>query len=312
MLRMILSRMRRFLPALLLAGAVVSAQQVPDTEFSPQVAGPAFAEGEGPRVGIDEGHFNFHTAGGRYSPFAQLLTRDGFVVTPLSGKFDRSTLAEIDVLVISNALNARNVEDWSLPTPSAFEPGEVAAVRDWVAGGGALLLIADHMPFGGAAEELGRAFGFSFTNGYASQPGSGGGPLAFNRSDGSLNDHSVVRGRDSTERVDRVVTFTGQAFGAESGHGLLELPEGAIVLLPKAAGEFLPDTPRARAAGLYQGATRVLGEGRVAAFGEAAMFSAQLAGPNRMPMGMNSAGAEQNAQFALNVMHWLVGLLPEQ
>jgi hypothetical protein len=49
----------------------------------------------------------------------------------------------------------------------------------------------------------------------------------------------------------------------------------------------------------------------VAVFGEAAMFSAQLAGPARMPMGMNHPLAKQNTQFALNVMHWLSGMLDE-
>ena len=33
----------------------------------------------------------------------------------------------------------------------------------------------------------------------------------------------------------------------------------------------------------------------------------QLAGPERRPVGMNAPDAEQNAQFVLNVMHWLEG-----
>ena len=49
--------------------------------------------------------------------------------------------------------------------------------------------------------------------------------------------------------------------------------------------------------------------GPAAFFGEAAMFSAQVTGPERRPMGMNAPGAEQNAQFVLNVMHWLSGLM---
>jgi hypothetical protein len=38
------------------------------------------------------------------------------------------------------------------------------------------------------------------------------------------------------------------------------------------------------------------------------MFSAQVAGPQRNPMGMNHPSAPQNAQFLLNVMHWLSGV----
>jgi hypothetical protein len=41
------------------------------------------------------------------------------------------------------------------------------------------------------------------------------------------------------------------------------------------------------------------------------MFSAQVTGPERRPMGMNAPGAEQNSQFVLNVMHWLSGLIGE-
>jgi hypothetical protein len=50
----------------------------------------------------------------------------------------------------------------------------------------------------------------------------------------------------------------------------------------------------------------------VAVFGEAAMFTAQVSGANRRPMGMNDPGAPENAQFLLNVLHWLTGLLPER
>jgi hypothetical protein len=48
-----------------------------------------------------------------------------------------------------------------------------------------------------------------------------------------------------------------------------------------------------------------VGRGRIAVFGEAAMFSAQLAGSENEPMGMNAPEAMQNHQLLLNVMHWL-------
>jgi len=41
------------------------------------------------------------------------------------------------------------------------------------------------------------------------------------------------------------------------------------------------------------------------AIDEAAMFSAQLAGPQQIPIGMNSPDATRNYQLLLNVMHWL-------
>ena len=56
-----------------------------------------------------------------------------------------------------------------------------------------------------------------------------------------------------------------------------------------------------------KGGIRYFGRGRVACFGEAAMFTAQLSSGN--PMGMNHPDASRNTQLLLNVVHWLTGLL---
>jgi hypothetical protein len=298
--------------AVLLGGfaAPVPAQQVADSAFAPAVPHPAFAEGRGPVVLLDEAHFNFHTASGRYFTFARLLRRDGFVVRPLTAPFSAASLAGARVLVIANALAERNRQDWSLPTPSAFTPDEIAAVREWVLAGGALLLIADHMPFPGAAGDLAAAFGFALLNGYVGEGNPG--PIVFRRSDGSLASHPVTEGRSTAERVDSVTSFTGEAFRAGSGSPLMVLRPGSVIHYPTVAGQITATTPSEPIGGLFQGAVTVAGRGRVAVFGEAAMFSAQLAGPTRAPMGMNAPAAAQNPQFLLNVMHWLVGLLPER
>jgi len=49
------------------------------------------------------------------------------------------------------------------------------------------------------------------------------------------------------------------------------------------------------------------GEGRIVVFGEAAMFSAKLAGPGKIKAGMNHEMAEENHQLLLNIVHWLDG-----
>ena len=283
-----------------------SAQQVADSAFVPHVGRPAWNSGTGPVVLLDEAHVNFHTLDGRYYTFGRLLAGDGLVVRPLRTTFTREALAVARLLVIANALNPRNREDWSLPTPSAFSPAEIAAVRDWVRDGGSLLLIADHMPFPGAAQDLAAAFGIRMLNGFAAPPGDNRGPIVFRRSDGSLRDHPVTTGRSAAERIDSVVSFTGQAFYADSAAPLMVLPQGVTVLLPTVAWQFSDSTPTVSGAGALQGAATSYGKGRVAVFGEAAMFSAQLAGPKRNPMGMNAPIAAQNPQFLLNVVHWLV------
>jgi hypothetical protein len=250
---------------------------------------------------------------GRYAPFARLLRADGYVVEPLRAPLSAESLRRARVLVIANAMADRNAGgDWTLPTPGAFTAAEVTAVRRWVEAGGALLLIADHMPFGGAAEDLAAAFGAFITNGYATDDTCAADEFHFSRANGLLADHPITRGRDATERVTEVRTFTGEAFRvtAPGGAPLLTLAPNSVLLLPTKAWEFGPATPRIPAGSMLQGAAIVAGRGRVAVFGEAAMFSAQVSGAVRRPMGMNAPNAAQNAQFLLNVMHWLTGLLP--
>jgi hypothetical protein len=217
-------------------------------------------------------------------------------------------LRDARVLVIANALPDSG--EWVLPARPAFTPAEVASVERWVREGGSLLLIADHMPFPGAAEDLARAFGIAFTNGFAlAMPGNSG-EFVFRRVDHSLADGPVTNGRNRAERIDSVRSFTGQAFRLLGpGVPLLEVGPDAVVLLPQAAWQFDSTTARIPAAGMLQGALLRHGRGRVAVFGEAAMFSAQVSGPGRTPMGMNAPRAPSNAQFTLNVLHWLTGLL---
>src|SRR5262249_18070825 len=96
------------LALVLLMASSARAQQVADTSFNPPMAKPAYPHGKGPRVVIDSGHHNFHTAEGRYLPFAELLRRDGYRVSGASSPFTAEALKAADVLVIANALAAVN------------------------------------------------------------------------------------------------------------------------------------------------------------------------------------------------------------
>ncbi len=278
---------------------------MPDTAFHPPLGRPAFAAGRGPVVAVDAAHHNFHTIDGRYAPFAALLRRDGYRVVSLDAPFTDAALAPVRLLVVANALAAANETSWVNPVLPAFTPAEVASVRHWVEGGGALLLIADHMPFGGAAATLGEAFGFRLANGFALD--SAGGDLApFTRAAGTLGDHLVTLGRTPGERVEQVQTFTGQAFPLPAGAtALLRLPAGSRQLFPDTAWAFSATTRVEPAEGLAQGAVLEVGRGRVAVFGEAAMFSAQLAGSARRPVGMNAPAAAGNVVLLRNLVRWL-------
>ncbi|MFT3807246.1 hypothetical protein [Arenimonas sp.] len=292
-----------------------AAQQVPDKDFRPAVGAPTFTEGQGPVVCLDEAHHNFHTLDGRFFAFGALLQRDGYVVQPSRGAFDAKTLSPCTVLVISNALP--NTEDWAgypSPTPFAFTASEVEAVKQWVDGGGRLLLIADHQPLAGAAANLAAAFDVRFTDGFAFEGFTDEAkrevierPTIFRRSDGGLADHAITRGRNEAESIASLRSFTGQAFRAPANaQALMVMPKGSVSLQPKTAWAFQADTPYLDVGGWLQGAVMPVGQGRAAFFGEAAMFSAQLAGPQKQPMGMNAPEAERNGQFVLNLMHWLI------
>ncbi|GHC10578.1 DUF4350 domain-containing protein [Thermomonas carbonis] len=294
---------------LLFASLPCLAQQVGDREFAPKVSPSAFAEGKGPVVCLDEAHHNFHTLDGRFHAFGALLRRDGYVVQPNRSVFDATSLSACAVLVIANAQPSdANWNDYPTPTPSAFAPAEIAAVREWVQGGGRLLLIADHMPLAGAALALAAAFDVEFSDGFAF---AGVGdeakakPTLFRLDEGTLADHAILRGRNADEAIAQLRSFTGQAFRAPGAQPLMVLPAGFISLHPAKAWKFDDATPRVEVGGWLQGAVKHVGKGRAAFFGEAAMFTAQSTGTERRPMGMNSPDAEQNAQFVLNLLHWL-------
>jgi hypothetical protein len=313
--------MRTFACAALVVAtaAAIAAQQVPDRSFKPPVGRPAYADGTGPTVCVDEAHANFHTLENRFWAFGELLRRDGYAVRSSRATFNRDSLARCHILAISNAqLNEGEWDSYPYPTPSAFTREEVAAAHEWVRGGGRLLLIADHMPLAGAAASLAAVFGVDFTDGFAVEGFATEAereaaflrPTMFRTSDGTLRPHAIVRGRDATESVAAVRSFTGQAFRAPAhAEAVLVLPETFISLMPEKAWQFGPLTRRVAVGGWLQGAVMSVGSGRAAFFGEAALFSAQVTGPAKRPMGMNAPGAEQNAQFVLNVMHWLSRLL---
>ncbi len=118
--------------------------------------------------------------GGLYKPLADLLTADGYRITPNAETFTPRLLERFDILVISNALGAAAVFPPEASNPSftpeasnpAFTTEESGAVRDWVQGGGSLLLIADHAPMGAANAGLAQRFGVEMSNGRTVDPGN--------------------------------------------------------------------------------------------------------------------------------------------
>lgn len=287
------------LPNLLLA------QQIADTTYNPIILNPEYEFEEGPVVFIDEGHFNFHTKDGRYLAFTRLLERDGYNVQSFNGEFETKKLQNCKILVIANALNELNKDNWSLPTPSAFTDEEIDILQNWVKDGGSLFLIADHMPWPGASESLANRFGFRFYNGFNISVAS---PAYFQRVTNTIRDNPITNGRNETEKVIKIPVSEGQAFKIpDDATPILVFDRRSLILMCDTAWQFNSNTRVINIEGWSQGAFNKFGNGRVVMFGEASLFSAQLQGPEKRKMGMNREDAQDNFRLLLNIIHWLDG-----
>ena len=155
---------------------------------------------------------------------------------------------------------------------------EADETRRWVAEGGRLLFIADRDSSATVAD-LAASFGIAF--GDAVRAGR------FRVADHTLRPHAIVRGRHAKESPASITVFAGLP---------MRMPDEAEPLLVTTDGAVL-------------GAVMRVEMGRAAFFGDPALFTAQIAGPDRRPVGMNARGSEQNFQLVLNVMHWLSGVI---
>lgn len=113
----------------------------------------------------------------------------------------------------------------------------------------------------------------------------------------------MTRGRNAGERINKVIAFTGQSLkGPAESIPFMKLADSAQDTMGGPNRSFVS------AAGRAQGIALKFGKGRAIFLGEAGMLSAQVAGPQRIPFGMNRPGID-NRQLALNIMHWLSRLL---
>jgi hypothetical protein len=148
--------------------------------------------------------------------------------------------------------------------------------------------------------------------------------LVYSRENGRLGSHVILEGREASERLNLVRTFTGQSLGVpQDASILLRFPDTAreapntdtLNAAGAAAASGGPHPPGTFSlAGRAQGLAMTVGKGRIVVLGEAGMFTAQAVvfppgqeGRN-FKFGMNLPGTDDK-QFALNVMHWLSGAI---
>lgn len=289
-----------------LSSSGIMAQQRPDTTFVTELEKPIFAKGKGPAICIDAAHNNFHTSETGFAPFSKVLRLDGFVIRSVTEtlQMDLEPLKDCQVFVVANPLHESNINNWRLPNPSAYSEKEISHLNDWIRTGGSLFLIADHMPFAGAAEKLARSFGFEFNNGFASLEKEENEPDLFNQSNGRLVIESLP-----DKNISSITTFTGSAFKYPSeANPILLFKEGDFSLEPEIAWQFNDSTKTISLEGYSQGAIMDYGEGKLAIFGEAAMFTAQIIDTpqGEFKVGLNNKEmAPQNLEFLRSLIKWL-------
>ncbi len=316
--------------SLLILTASASAQQIADSTFHYPIPEPAYAVGEGPVVCVDAGHENFHTATGRYYPFAELLRGDGYRVRETADAFAASSLAPCEVLVIASADSPGADDAGRYPHPSAFTEAEITALLRWVHhDGGSLLLIVDHSPWPGAAADLGHAFGVHFFEGYtgscqfgppneealAAAAEEAGVTAEFLRDRlprGTFGEHVILGGRGGADSVTSVLAFGGSAFyGSKQVEPILVLDPDHPSFTPTGrnlGGLGRDEQPSYDLGGWLQAGALRFGSGRAVFLAEAAMCTAQIFRPGtdrETKRGMNTAMAGGNPAFCLNVVRWL-------
>lgn len=293
-------------PILVAVGLVACRQRV---NVDTRVARPAFSDG--PVLLFDAGHNNRHAIGDTYRTFAELIRHDGVRIEEVKGTFTAELLARGRMLAV---VCAKSKSDTS--AESAFTAPEIAAVTQWVRGGGALLLVVDHYPFPNAAESLLNALGLEPAKGMTFDPANCRAPddsrIVFRRDNGLLASHPITNGRDESETVNVVETFTGDAVKPRSAEitPLLKLGPQAVNRVGRPVVSKQGSTTRTEvqfgepraAKGYAQCAAFELGQGRVVVGAEAAMWTAQLNGDR--PIGMNAPGNDDR-QFVLNAVRWL-------
>ena len=290
-----------------------------DPGFDAAVAEPAYS-GDGPSVLFDEGHYNFHKSEGRYKPFADLIRSDGYRITVNTSRLNRKLLDGHDILISANALGLGGSLQMAVArlglevnlTGSAFDEDECLAVESWLRQGGALLLIADHALLGAASDSLARRFGVMMSNRFAMDeqhhdPESGErGLQVYSRENGLLGNHPITEGRSEFERLDMVMTFSGQSLRfPPKANPFLLLPESAFELPRRNA----PDSQARSVAGSAQGIALEFGQGRVVILADAASLTSQIISGDDRSLSFGMSPQNDNRQLALNILHWLSRLL---
>ncbi len=277
---------------------VFAQQQRPDLDFDLSVANPKYTGENTVLIGVDASHNNLHTINNGFQPFAKLLRADGYQLQSVS-IITSENLKMLNTFIIANPIHESNIGEWKRPVENAFNVQEIEVLKTFVINGGSLMVIADHMPYAGATNELAKAFGFSYEDGFVMNEKQVWPPEVYSKKQGNLYETVI------TKNIDSLAGFTGSGLKApKRAIKIASFPKTHKLLIPEVAWQFEDSTKRLDVSDLVMGAIMSYGKGKVAFFTEAAMFTAQIV-QDKFKVGFNSPRAPQNKQFVLNVMHWL-------
>jgi hypothetical protein len=308
-----------------------------DDAYSPAIKKPAY-EKDGPVVLLDKGHRNFSGQHGTL----RLLSADGYQAKESTGHFTFDALRQAAVLVVAGPgimMSRKDIED---PQP-LFTEEEAATLHDWVAGGGALLLATS----GQDISVLLRRFEVELSQGqvrdaklFSPKSEKQYHDYTLNAGNEGLSQDGILNGRSTEENVKSVVLDSlvkAIAKAPENARPLLRCSESAMSYMPDVlqASELKAATATAIAAGKPPAETTTstapaprttpaphiplaiafaYGKGRVVVVTNSMIFTAltrsEVINDKKAEAGRQTGLTEaDNQQFALNVMHWLSGLI---
>ena len=285
---------------------VLSSQVIVDTTFNFSISYPTILNKK-IRVAIDASHYNLHTANGGFRPLAKLLKNDGYDIVDFNKKIVTvSDLEGIDIFITANARPENRTHFNIQGSKNAYKEDEISVLKKWVSNGGSLLIIADHMPFAGAAENLIKAFDFNIINGFVGYKNQWP-PNIFNVLNGTLQNNFF---NSFMLKVDSLATYTGSAFQIpKKAYNILKFNHLDTLIIPDTAWVFRAFNKKINLENFSQGSVLEFGKGKVSIFGEAAMFTAQILTEDNLKVGLNNENyGRGNILFVLNLFHYLSNL----
>jgi len=301
--------MRFFISALLLYVSSTSfGQMLNDSTFDASISNPKYKKQRGPSILIDAGHHNFIVEMNLIKPFVDLSSNDGYRPKIDSGAFTPDYLANYQVLLISPALPFKFGSKKEVTTESTFTNQELAALKDWVASGGSLIILSEHAPIDKSMTPLLNIFGIQSSIGAVYDPincdttiktSNFETILKYTRSNSLLNtNHPITKGRTKNEQVNNIETYTGCALYGPSYTNIFKLGSTAAIrkwngINPAGGGDS-------------QCLAGSFGKGKVVALGDCNGFTAMYvnSGGKKLSAGMQVEEYDWK-QFVLNTLHWL-------